>query len=138
MARTLHFPWVTGMLRMGMLHNYLLLLISLSIFAAGCGIDRPIPPRSRLPQRAETQSFIAARTIFENKCITCHDGQHDRWYGQGEQFFIDEQLVVPGNPNGSKLIQELKNSGGDMPDGEPMIPDAEYQVIRSWITTMQP
>ncbi len=44
--------------------------------------------------------------------------------------------VIPGNPNGSFIIQKLEGTqslGERMPDGGPYLPQSTIDVIRQWI-----
>ena len=50
--------------------------------------------------------------------------------------------VVPGNPDGSYLIQKLEGrtdiAGSRMPLGGPFLPQADIDVIRAWIAQGAP
>jgi len=79
-------------------------------------------------------------TILQGRCSGCHT------YGQGDvagwgsamdlSRLIDADIVVPGDPNNSRMIDRIVVRG-DMPPKGDRVPTAEVDKLRSWITSLR-
>ncbi|HEY0715776.1 MAG TPA: hypothetical protein VGF45_24040, partial [Polyangia bacterium] len=79
-------------------------------------------------------------TILQSRCAGCHTyGQADP-SGWGSVLdvsrMIDADVIVPGDPNNSRLIDRISVSG-DMPPTGDRVPSPDVQVLRNWITNMK-
>ncbi|HEY0707436.1 MAG TPA: hypothetical protein VGG33_11600 [Polyangia bacterium] len=79
------------------------------------------------------------RTILQSRCAGCHTyGQADP-SGWGSILdvsrMIDADIIVPGKPNESRLIDRISVTG-DMPPTGDRVPSADVQTLRTWITNM--
>ena len=93
-------------------------------------------------QTASAQIAQEAFAIFEKSCFSCH--------GTGAPYAailliedhsvpIEKGVVVPGDPDGSRLYKRLLAEGGAlMPLGGPPLPDAEIETIKNWILAGAP
>lgn len=78
-----------------------------------------------------TPSSNQAISYLQNRCISCHGS----WRNYTDLNDYERAgLVVSGDPDNSILVQRLKNTGGDMPQGAAAIPTSEYTAIRNWIS----
>ncbi|HEX3015957.1 MAG TPA: cytochrome b N-terminal domain-containing protein [Desulfobacteria bacterium] len=71
--------------------------------------------------------------IFQSKCISCHSSSSGN-YALDSYAGVVKQNVVPGNPDGSKLI--LKLEGKDqpqMPLGQNPLSKDQIQTIKNWV-----
>jgi hypothetical protein len=78
--------------------------------------------------------------ILQGRCSGCHT------YGQGDvagwgsvmdlSRLIDAEIVVPGQPDLSRMIDRILVRG-DMPPRGNRVPTAEVDKLRSWITTLR-
>lgn len=78
--------------------------------------------------------------ILSNRCASCHS------YGQGDlglwgsvldlSRLIDAEIVVPGNPSASRMIDRVVVRG-DMPPRGDRVPATEVAVLKSWITNLK-
>jgi uncharacterized membrane protein len=80
--------------------------------------------------------FEAAAAIILPKCSECHAS----WTAQSEADYIANGLIVPQNPNASKVY--YRNQLGPGPDnnmpsqGRPAMTAAELQTIANWINSI--
>lgn len=95
---------------------------------------------SNEPQQEETgdPNFAPAFAVIQNRCISCHSGFHNNWatYTDNEKW-LNSGLIIRGDPDNSRLIKLTINSGqagANMPQGGGAIPDAEFQLLRKWIS----
>jgi hypothetical protein len=114
---------------------------------SGSGSSGVVPPVPGLtPTLASIQS-----NVFSVNCAVpgCHGGagaqqglRLDPGFSAGNLINVasprDSNLirVVPGNPDGSFIIQKLEGTqslGDRMPDGGPYLPQSTIDVIRQWI-----
>ena len=81
--------------------------------------------------------YCAAEAIIQDCCINCHSGYHDQWSSfRNDAAWKASGRVVAGSTAGSTLITRLKNQGGNMPEDNPQIADAEYQTLIEWVQLM--
>ena len=133
------------------------LALALSGCGSGNGSDMPAasaggtaPPIQGLqPTLASIQD-----NVFTPTCIGCHSGANAP---QGLQLTAGNSAanlinvpaprdptqirVIPGNPDGSLLIQKLQGTatlGARMPLGQPPLDPSTIAVIRLWITNGAP
>ena len=117
-------------------------MLLLLLLLAACG-------RSRGPLRPTFDSL--QRQVFDVHCAVagCHVGAapesglnleagqaHANLVGRPSTFVGDRQLVAPGRPDESYLIDKLLGRrvvGERMPLGREALPDSVVQVIRRWI-----
>jgi mono/diheme cytochrome c family protein len=93
---------------------------------------------STLPPAQVTSDAIPADiyAILQARCSACHT------YGQGDlggwgsaldlSRMVDAEIVVPGNPNASRLIDRVVVRG-DMPPRGDRVPAGEVDKLRAWI-----
>ncbi|HEY0712703.1 MAG TPA: hypothetical protein VGF45_08520, partial [Polyangia bacterium] len=79
------------------------------------------------------------RAILQSRCAGCHTyGQADP-SGWGSVLdvsrMIDADIIVPGKPNESRLIDRI-SIVGDMPPTGDRVPSSEVQILRNWIANM--
>lgn len=82
--------------------------------------------------------FEAAYSALQTRCMGCHEHSHWAEYTNEQDWVINENLVVPGDVDGSQLVFRIVNYGGndsDMPQGGSQIPEAEYNAIKTWVET---
>ncbi|HZJ47630.1 MAG TPA: c-type cytochrome, partial [Acidimicrobiia bacterium] len=86
-----------------------------------------------------TATFGDVNEIFQAKCAVCH-GAAGGWdassYDTVMQSGDNAPVVIPGDPDGSLLVQKLRGTqteGGAMPPGS-SLSDAEIAKIVAWIT----
>lgn len=88
-----------------------------------------------LPQNISFQDQV--QPVFNQNCIGCHNGNLEPDLRDGFAFAslmsLPEGSIVPGDAEGSELV-EMLNGGGDnpMPPAGP-IPAAKINLIKSWI-----
>lgn len=90
----------------------------------------------------------SVRQIFEDNCTLCHDGSEgldleaDPATLIGLMSATGVPLVVPGDPQGSYLVQKIQGGpgieGDAMPLGEPALSDEDQRAIRVWIAGLDP
>jgi hypothetical protein len=133
--------WVTAAVGAGLLS---------ACAGSGEGLDangRPISANDQ-PLTAQLQSI--QDHVFTPICTACHigaaaplgfrldaDSAYAMLVGTPSVEVPSLQRVSPGNPDSSYLIQKLEGHaavGGQMPLGQPPLPQATINVIRQWIT----
>jgi mono/diheme cytochrome c family protein len=100
-------------------------------------------PESK-PSAGGGASFSAdVKPILDSKCAGCH-GPMGGWSATDYTSVINSgdhgPVIIPGDPDGSLLVQKLKgtqSSGGSMPPGMPLSGD-EIDVIVSWVQAGAP
>jgi hypothetical protein len=85
-----------------------------------------------------SDKFKESYPILVRRCANCHTSSiHGAWAGYtDEQNWIDNDLVVPNDPDNSGLIQRIINTGNtdsDMPQGGSALPASEYSTLKTWI-----
>ena len=129
--------------------------ISITIVLSSCGgYDSPAQPSPNpnpTPTLQPTFSSISTQ-VFEGICVNCHNAAGAQFSGglrldAGQAY---NQLVntpstgrpasirvIPGNAGDSYLIHKLEGrsdiAGARMPLGAPPLPQADIDVIRTWI-----
>jgi mono/diheme cytochrome c family protein len=88
---------------------------------------------------SEIELPSGVRTILERRCISCHTyGERDP-AGWGSALdlsrMIDSDIVVPGNPDASRLYNRVAVRA-DMPYNGARLASAEVQVLRAWIANL--
>jgi hypothetical protein len=78
--------------------------------------------------------------ILQSRCSACHT------YGQGDlagwgsvldlSRMVDAEIVVPGNPANSRMIDRVQVRG-DMPPKGDRVPADEVDKLRSWISSLK-
>ena len=116
------------------------LSLVLAIFdLSSCDNDK-IDPEG--PEVKDNISFaLDIQPILTSKCATCHnptevapDFREGEAYASFEEL-IEEGDVVPGDAEGSELVEMLEGvseDGNDMPPGEPLSP-TQIALIKKWI-----
>lgn len=118
-----------------------LILISLLVALTGCqDYNSNSNDKDRFSQVDLTGSsgFEPAYFILQQRCTNCHSsGIHNAWAGfTNEQDWIDEGLIVKGDPDSSRLIFRIINHGStdsNMPLGMGPLPNDEYQDLIDWV-----
>jgi len=129
---------------------------------SGEGLDangQPLPAGGGAPPPVPTLAPTLASIqvdVFSVSCAIsgCHGGgtvqfglSLDPGFSAGNLINVASQQdaslirVIPGNPNGSFLIQKLEGTqtvGRRMPDFSPPLPQATIDVIRQWIANGAP
>ncbi|MEA2696138.1 MAG: hypothetical protein QOI66_409, partial [Myxococcales bacterium] len=78
--------------------------------------------------------------ILQSRCAACHTyGQADLG-GWGSVMdlsrMVDAEIVTPGNPDTSRMIDRV-SVRGDMPPRGDRVPTAEVDKLRAWITSLR-
>ena len=126
--------------------------VLLLTMGAGACSDKPSTPTSP-GSTAPTLTMIQTQ-IFDPGCVSCHTDVGRTPAGgsnlrAGSSFaglvnvastgLAGATRVIPGNPNGSYLVQKLEGAAGiagvRMPrNGPPFLTEAQVAMIRAWIT----
>jgi mono/diheme cytochrome c family protein len=101
-----------------------------------------VPPVAPLPPARVSDDGIPTDVfnILQARCSSCHT------YGQGDlagwgsvldlSRMIDAEIVVPGSPATSRMLDRVQVRG-DMPPKGDRVPTAEVAILRDWITTLK-
>lgn len=94
----------------------------------GGGLGGPTDPVD--PNEPLNFEMVKAQVLETNRCLNCHTP------GSGEDLTTYESimalnLVVPGKPNESKLLEVMAN--GSMPKGGPVVSADHLAVLTRWI-----
>ena len=83
-----------------------------------------------------------AQGILKERCFSCHgeSGANEGGFNYAlNRKRLVRELVVPGDPNGSKLYERVTRLGaGSMPDGGPSLSDGEIDTLKKWIEADAP
>jgi hypothetical protein len=80
----------------------------------------------------QAQLCSAYTAMKTNHCFECHS-----WSGyRTNQDWLNSGLVIKDNPSGSRLITQLKNAGGTMPQNNSPMASDDYDAITAWIRNM--
>jgi uncharacterized membrane protein len=83
------------------------------------------------------QHFTLAYSVLQNRCMNCHRHSHWAEYKNQQDWVVNENLVVAGEPNQSSVIYRIINYGAgpisNMPDGGGKLPDKEYEALVKWV-----
>lgn len=86
-----------------------------------------------------SEMFEAANQVIANRCNTCH---HIGWASLGEDWFVNEGYIIPGDPLNSELYYRIQGSLGPLgPKTMPTvgsITSAERDIIYNWILQIVP
>lgn len=82
-------------------------------------------------------NFARSYNIITTKCINCHSGYHNNWASlKDNAAWLNEMVVLRGDPNNSMFIQRIINYGGtssNMPFGGSPLSGSDYQHLVKWI-----
>jgi mono/diheme cytochrome c family protein len=85
-------------------------------------------------------SFAAdIQPIFNANCTSCHGGVQNlslESYENLSRGSINGQVIIPGNPEQSRLIQYV--AGGYMPYGGPQLSPNQIQMLINWVAVGAP
>lgn len=85
----------------------------------------------------EEERLVAAYSVIEKNCISCHNGYHNNYSSyKSSDNWVETGLVVPGDFENSFLVKKLKNYGGTMPQGGASLGSSEIEAIQSWIENL--
>jgi len=71
--------------------------------------------------------------LLEERCFPCHDGEQAKGDLSFEASVLPSDLLTPGDPEESLLIEVVKGPDPEMPkDGEPLT-EEEVAALREWI-----
>jgi mono/diheme cytochrome c family protein len=120
-------------------------VVALTALVVACGAGAP-PPAGPAPAADET---VAAPSelpptfsgevlpLFQARCISCHGkagGLDLASYETLMQGADGEQVVLPGDPDGSELIEYVDGRKEKrMPLNAPPLADGEIGILRGWI-----
>lgn len=86
-------------------------------------------------------NFARAYSIIQNRCVSCHDKEHDLWASYtNNDAWVNSGLVVAGNTSNSDLIRRIINTGNsesNMPPGGSPLSNDEYNHLIKWVTEFQ-
>lgn len=91
----------------------------------------------------DSAEFLAAKAVFDAKCISCHrsGGDSPNLVGLTQSKAVDNAWVIKGSPTTSKLYYRLKNSSGSQtPKNMPMGSDiaaSDVQKVADWINSIK-
>ena len=99
------------------------------------------PPAALPPARVSDDGIPAdVFAILQSRCSSCHT------YGQGDvagwgsvldlSRMVDAEIVVPGKPGASRMIDRVVVRG-DMPPKGDRVPTADVDKLRAWITDLK-
>jgi hypothetical protein len=140
-----------------------LVLLAASAMSFGC--DEPLSSVAGPTPNLEPTFASIQRDIFEatdssgrTSCVTCHtttgrvpsggmnlnhDAAYDQIVNGASRTKAGATRVIPGDPNGSYLVQKLEGAAGiigrRMPNnGPPYLTDGQILIIRRWIANGAP
>ncbi|MDE3090545.1 MAG: hypothetical protein KGJ80_14280 [Chloroflexota bacterium] len=105
----------------------------------------PTVPATGVPTTAPSPTSVPAPSfakdiapILQARCVACHGNYggfdtstYDRVMNSGDHT----PVIIPGNPDGSLLIQKVRKQqtiGMEMPPGSPLAPD-EIDLLVRWV-----
>ncbi len=104
---------------------------------------------AQLSRAEKVEIAKQVKSIFKNKCAKCHGPEGVRTWKKPngdfdyvldlEKLSSDREMIVPGDPNESKLFQAVDDE--IMPnadEGEDPLPASEKEIIRRWILVGAP
>ncbi len=81
-------------------------------------------------------NFVAAQAVVNAFCLNCHSP----WGNYTEQDYVNNFLVIQGNPSASSLYTSLRGNdtgvAGTMPIGGANLTNEDMKKIKDWITQM--
>lgn len=102
------------------------------------GYERTQPTSANHPAGSDEAEYCGFVEAVRDKCITCHrpGGSASFLDMSGNnpgQEVIDENVVDPGNLNGSTLWNRI-NGGGMPPASQPQLTNGQRTAIQDWIS----
>jgi hypothetical protein len=107
----------------------------------GAPPGNPGAPGMGMPAPGLTDGMPAnVQALLQGRCAGCHTyGQADP-AGWGSVMdlsrLVDADIVVPGDPDASRMIDRVAVAG-DMPPKGPRLSSGEVQTLRGWISAMK-
>jgi len=94
-----------------------------------------------LPVMGQVDYQTEIQPIFNSKCTSCHGGLNGVTLSSYQSVMNSNgtnygQIVVPGDPGGSPLVQKLSPNppiGDRMPQGGPFLSNEQINLISTWI-----
>ncbi|MFV1883077.1 MAG: T9SS type A sorting domain-containing protein [Balneola sp.] len=95
-----------------------------------------------MPLFAQVDYASQIQPIFNASCTSCHGGSGGLTLTSFSTLMSSvgsnygSNIVVPGNPDGSGLVDKIEPSpqfGSRMPQGGPFLSQSEINLIRTWI-----
>lgn len=105
----------------------ILILAGLALFFQNCGRPPGVGDSnsySSLPSYSELNE-----KIFAPKCLSCHSSGSPNF--SSYDSLVAGTSIVPGDPNGSLLYQQIVN--GLMPKNNPLLSESDIQAVSAWI-----
>jgi hypothetical protein len=143
--------------------SWIAVLVTSAVAVLGCdeklsSLAGPTPSLEPTFASIQHDIFESADSTGRSACTTCHTStgrnpsggfnlNHDVAYDQLVNAAVREKpgaiRVIPGNPDGSYLIQKLEGASGiagrRMPqNGPPYLTDGQILIIRRWIAIGAP
>ncbi len=112
-------------------------LSSLFLFSS-CGkvITSSSNDQSKYSEVTGGANFLAAKAVVDSNCLNCHSP----WGSYSEQDYVNNFLVVQGNPSASSLYTSIRGNdtgvAGTMPIGAANLTSEDMKKIKDWITQM--
>lgn len=86
-------------------------------------------------------NFARAYGILQNRCVSCHDHQHDRWADfTSNADWLAAGYIDMSNRTNSEVIRRIINTGAtdsNMPPGGSPLSNDEYNHLIKWVTEFQ-
>jgi mono/diheme cytochrome c family protein len=94
-----------------------------------------------LPVMGQVDYQTEIQPIFNSNCTSCHGGLNGVTLSSYQSVMNSNgtnygQIVVPGDPGGSPLVQKLSPNppiGDRMPQGGPFLSNEQINLISTWI-----
>lgn len=116
---------------------------------AGQAAANPTAPAASAPTAAPGGSSSASvsfskdvEPIFQGRCVSCHGGPNPQrgldlsTYASVMAGSANGPVVVPGNPDSSRLIQMVTQ--GMMPKSGPKLLPSQIQILTEWVQAGAP
>ena len=71
--------------------------------------------------------------LLEERCFPCHDGEQSKGDLSFEASELREDLITPGDPEGSLLLEVVSGADPEMPKGADPLTEDELGVLRDWV-----
>ncbi len=107
----------------------LLFLIGLALLVAVRHWD------ARVSAQAKVDFVRDIQPIFQASCTPCHFGEKPKAELRLDSKTLTLKLIVPGNSNGSRLVQRVLGANGEkrMPLGREALSAAQIELLKRWI-----
>ena len=104
--------------------------------AIGFGIIEETTADPIAPGVVRLSDLTFSGGVFANNCVSCHNAAN----ANGGLVLTDHQLLIdsvrnyaiPGNPNGSLIIQRMTNAANPMPPTG-LLNDSQISIVEDWI-----